>query len=195
MTPDVVVQAARSWVGKHFAEGQSEQCAYFVRHVFSSVGIRLPVTTSPRDSGILVRAGISPLTAPGLANSFSGPDVGDRFDTPQPGDLVMFCNTYGEYPPGVITHVGIVTGNGQMVDRSTSSAPVRERPISTFAGPYLYIRPHQYSKPNSKPVEEDDAYVKLFFDKGKFSIVVHGQTLKPGVYPVSYFEGKMDIAP
>jgi hypothetical protein len=61
----------------------------------------------------------------------------------------MFANTYdgpGRSPilgRGKITHVGIYVGNGEMVDRSTMSAPVRQRPISTFKF-HSALRPSAY---------------------------------------------------
>jgi cell wall-associated NlpC family hydrolase len=36
----------------------------------------------------------------------------------KPGDLVFFYNTYGEWEPGTITHVGIYAGDGQMLHAS-----------------------------------------------------------------------------
>ena len=54
-------------------------------------------------------------------------------DQLQPGDIVMWANTYGDWPEGSITHVGIYVGDGQIVDRPTAAAPVKRRPVTTFA--------------------------------------------------------------
>jgi cell wall-associated NlpC family hydrolase len=39
----------------------------------------------------------------------------------RPGDLVFFHNTYGEWTPGTITHVGIYIGNGKMLHAGSSN--------------------------------------------------------------------------
>jgi GH24 family phage-related lysozyme (muramidase) len=52
-----------------------------------------------------------------------------------PGDIILFGGTYGGYEPETVTHVGIVVeggADGMMVDRSTSSAPVKHRSINHF---------------------------------------------------------------
>lgn len=123
---DAIVQAALGWAGRDFNPGQKEQCAYFVRAVFEEVGIKLGVTTNPLDGHS---------TGEGFANSFYGEDLGqiikDKSDL-KPGDVVMFFNTYGDYPKGTVTHVGIYVGDGKMVDRPTASAPVAHRGIDAF---------------------------------------------------------------
>lgn len=42
------------------------------------------------------------------------------FSQAQPGDLVFFQNTYGNWEPGTITHVGIYIGDGKMINASSS---------------------------------------------------------------------------
>ena len=122
-----IAQAAMNWVGKSFNPGVAAQCAVFVRAVLEDAGITLKpsVTSEPLD-------GIA--TSEAFANSF-GPDQGqliERKKDLQAGDIVMFLNTYGDYAPGTITHVGVYTGDGMMVDRPTASAPVKHRSIDTF---------------------------------------------------------------
>lgn len=130
-----IVKAAEAWVGKDFREGVPAQCAFFVRQVLDDAGVTLTpdVTLQTLDQWS------SP--GPGVANSFGGDQglVIERIEDLRPGDVVMFANTYGEWEAGSITHVGIVVevnGPGAddviMVDRSTMSAPVRRRPLSTF---------------------------------------------------------------
>jgi len=102
------------------------------------MGINLPITKKPSDGYD---------TAEWFANSLSGNDVGDRIGKPKdlrPGDLVFFDRTYGNWGRGVITHVGVYVGDGMMVDRSTSSAPVRMRSMEgTFPGKFTHgVRPH-----------------------------------------------------
>lgn len=126
-----VVVAARSWVGREFNPGQSAQCANFVRAVFSSAGV--PVGTASRPDDVHLIPG-EPLS-PSYANSFAGNEVGKRVISMaalQPGDIVMFYNTYGNWPAGVITHVGIYDGGGYFIHRPTSSRPVERGHLSGF---------------------------------------------------------------
>ncbi len=124
---DKVVKLAESWVGRSFKPGVNAQCAVFVRHVFSQLGYNLPVARNPLDRAFP--------TGEAMANGFFGRDVGEIITSAEklePGDLVLFYNTYGTYPPDTVTHVGIYIGEGMMVDRPTSDRPVQRRPISTF---------------------------------------------------------------
>lgn len=121
-----IAATAMEWVGKDFAPGAREQCAYFVRHVLNEAGLNVGVTRQPIDGYA---------TSEGFANSFYGKDLGQIINDPsalQSGDIVMFLNTYGDYPAGTVTHVGIYVGDGMMVDRPTASRPVQHRPISMF---------------------------------------------------------------
>lgn len=120
---------ALSWVGKEFNPGQQAQCAYFVRHVLEEAGVNLPLTQEPWD-------GVAP-TYPGTANSFAGSDIVERVDDLNEGEigLAFFENTYGDYPPGTITHIGFAIktdGVLYLVDRPTQSAPVRQKPLSGY---------------------------------------------------------------
>ncbi|MDJ0592761.1 MAG: NlpC/P60 family protein [Pleurocapsa sp. MO_226.B13] len=138
-----VAKNALSWQGKHFREGVYAMCAGFVRQVLKDSGIDLGVTKNPYD------AGKQPHNGELMARSFFGSDIGTVFkdkSQAKPGDIIGFFDTY-QYgqKPGAITHVGIYQGNNMMVDRSTSSAPVRHRSIDTFGkGNYIFVRPHAY---------------------------------------------------
>lgn len=120
---DKVLEVARSWVGYEFRPGQTAQCANFVRSVFDEAGVYVGVAAHPDDEKLIPN---DPKGA-SYADSFAGDDVGDRvpIDKPEPGDIVMYKNTYGNYPEGVITHVAIYEGNDNIVHRPTSNAPVR----------------------------------------------------------------------
>jgi cell wall-associated NlpC family hydrolase len=118
---------AIDWTGKDFNPGQNEQCAYFVRKVFLLAGINLGVTTEPSDNYFP--------TDESYANSLSGDDIGSRIDEISdllPGDLVFFKNTYGEWPDGTITHVGIYCGNEEFIHRSTIAGPVEKQSLSSY---------------------------------------------------------------
>jgi hypothetical protein len=133
-----IVNAAKGWEGEEFRRGVQAQCAFFVREVFKQAG---------RD------VGVARGSSPGLAGSFFDESVGELRHTLNPdeipaGAIVGFENTYDGPGSGIggFTHVGIAVGDGQMIDRSTRSAPVRQRPITTFRadsrGGYTYIIPH-----------------------------------------------------
>lgn len=175
-----LVGVAKSWVGREFNEGVREQCAYFVREAFAQAGIDLGVTADTMSSG---DPGAGQYGA-GAATSLIGSDIGNVYRTSDPnaipaGAIIGFANTYGNFEQGAITHVGIASGNGQMVDRSTSARPVTERAITTFPadhnGEYVYVIPRQIAaqqdmmprSPNqSMPVISDSAAANLskFFD-------------------------------
>ena len=122
-----VLSIALEWTGKEFNPGQNEQCCYFVRRVFSLSGIELGVTGEPSDNYFP--------TDEGYANSLSGDDIGSRIEEISdlmPGDLVFFKNTYGEWPDGTITHVGIYCGNGEFIHRSTIAGPVEKQSLFSY---------------------------------------------------------------
>lgn len=121
-----VVEEALKWKGKEFNAGQSAQCANFVREVLQEAGYSVGVTKEPVDGYD---------TSESFANGFSGNDIGLQIaDTRNllPGDLVLFKNTYGDWPDGTITHVGIYTATDTFIHRPTSSKPVLENTLSTY---------------------------------------------------------------
>jgi hypothetical protein len=121
-----IADAAMGYVGKSFKPGVSAQCAVFVRAVLADAGVSVGVTNAPIDGKS---------TGPAMANSFYGNDLGTIIKDKgalQPGDIVMFFNTYGSWPAGTVTHVGVYVGGGMMVDRPTASRPVQHRSIDTF---------------------------------------------------------------
>jgi len=119
-----------------FQPGTPEQCANFVRDVYRSAGVKLGVTAKPLDRGPIGAA---------LASSFAGTDVGqiitDRAAL-QPGDIVTYRNTYGNFEPGAITHAGIYSGGGQIVHRPTRSGQVTRAGLDD-PGQFAYgVRPY-----------------------------------------------------
>jgi TP901 family phage tail tape measure protein len=136
-----VVNAARNWVGKEFAPGVLAQCANFVRQVLKDAGVQVGVTQKAID-------GLPSGSA--LASSFFGNDIGTIIkDKSQlrPGDLVAWAQTYGNWGPNVVTHVGVYSGNGKVIDRGNSA--LKERSIDTFKR-FLYgVRPKAYGASSS----------------------------------------------
>lgn len=118
-----VYRRARKMVGTAFRPGKKEQCAAFVRAVFEAEGIRLPVAKRPPDAH-LIPAG--ECISEAHANSLSGDEIGQKVPENQarPGDIVLYQNTYGDYRRGVITHVAIFAGNGEIIHRPTFAKPV-----------------------------------------------------------------------
>jgi hypothetical protein len=146
---DQIAANARTWTGKDFKPGQSERCQDFVNTVLNTTSPGLADrigTTSDAKDGLE--------SGPLLASRFFGGDKSTLFNNAsqaRPGDIIAFTNTYGNYPPGTITHVGIYVGDGMMVDRSTMSEPVRMRSIDTFgAGNYTFARPHAIEQMQSQ---------------------------------------------
>lgn len=123
-----LVATARSWVGRHFNPGQREQCAAFVRAMFHEAGVPVGVATRPSDW----RQTQGLPQGPAFANSFAGDDVGAKVKMVdlRPGDVVLWDNTYGDYAPGTLTHVGIYVGGGEFVHRPTVARPVELASLS-----------------------------------------------------------------
>lgn len=115
-----------SWVGRDYNPGKPAQCAAFVREAWKEASLTLPVAAVADD--------VYPETGPNMANSFAGNEIGPKVEIRdvRAGDIIMFSNTYGNYPPGTITHVATCVGDNTMVDRSTSSRPVLKRSIFSF---------------------------------------------------------------
>lgn len=167
-----VVQTALNWVGRHYREGESAQCANFVRYVFAAAQVDLGEAKNPTDKKYMpgMQLGSS------FANSFAGDDVGEliqRRDV-RAGDVLLFRNTYGSYPTGVITHVGIAVNGVEMVDRSTSSAPVKRRGIDTFVLAEAR-RPWAYSA--NVEANPEQRIIKAFFHGGNAETLVDGKQL------------------
>ena len=128
-----LVQVANKNLGL-FA-GSTERCADAIRVLFKEAGIAIGVTKKAWD-------GLD--SGSRLASSFFGSDIGQRIarqEDLRAGDLVGFERTYGDWGPGVQTHVGMYAGEGMMYDHSSRKGLVK-RPMSTFAGKFMYgVRP------------------------------------------------------
>lgn len=123
-----VAELAKKWEGEFYNKGVGEQCAMFVRHILGKIGLA-PAPTKHADDGFETNLA--------LASSFAGDDVGQKHTDPHDllsGDIVLFQNTYGSWPRGTITHVGIYVGNGLVVDRPTFDGPVRMVPLVAHFG-------------------------------------------------------------
>ena len=121
---DKVMTEATRWIGKCYKKGESAQCANFVRSVFAAAGVYVGQAVYPDDAELISGYPLGP----SYADSFAGPDVGALVPRCQrlPGDIIMYCDTYGDYPKGTITHVGIYAGCDLIIHRPTSAGAVRQ---------------------------------------------------------------------
>lgn len=166
-----VLQVAKSWVGKDFRPGVPEQCMGFVRAVLAEAKHPLAhaITTAPVD-------GLS--TGLYLASSLAGRDCGqlvDKIADLKPGAILFWANTYGDWPAGTITHVGIYAGDGQFIHRPTMARPVEQASLAGYWGSLfrcgLLVVDKQISggQPQLPP---PPAKIKLFYNpKGGFRLV------------------------
>lgn len=174
-----VLEVARSWVGKNFRPGVPEMCMGFVREVLHSA--KHPLANA------VTRQAVDKLdTGYWLASSLAGRDLGQivaSVNQAGPGDILFFANTYGDWPAGTITHVGICSAPGKMVHRPTMSRPVEEVSLSGFwADTFrcaLQLEPVQAA--NLAPIPKPPTKVKLFCKPGKMVLVANQDfSLKAG---------------
>lgn len=159
-----LVKIANDWAGKFFNPGATEQCAAFVRHVFRQAGVNLPNVAHPSDTHLLPH---NTAYAPTFADSFAGNEIGMEVNPRDmmPGDIVMFSNTYGNFPAGVITHVGIYVGDDMIVDRPTADRPVQKRSVHKL-GKIAEVRRPTLLYPSGMPSVNR---AKLFYHDGIMS--------------------------
>lgn len=128
-----IVAAAMPWQNQTFELGKAEQCMNWTRTVLQQAcGAKFAAiqTEKPWD---FAQLGPGDELKAEHADSLAGDEFGDKIssvDALQPGDLVFLQNTYGNWNKGVITHVGIATGDGNYIHRMTSNEGfVRIEPI------------------------------------------------------------------
>ena len=114
--------------GNHHLEAY---CAAFVRWCYRATGKPLAIVRQPefyRHLGLRFTAGEN------TADSLSGHAVGDVVTKQiRAGDILLFSNTYGTWPYGTITHVGIASETvGMMYDAGSGSIVHHRRIKGTF---------------------------------------------------------------
>lgn len=175
-----VLEIARRWVGKEFRPGVPEQCMGFVRHVLAEAKHPLAqvVTKDPVD-------GLS--TGFYLASSLAGRDCGPLVveqEQLKPGSILFWQNTYGDWPRGTITHVGIYAGGGEFIHRPTMSRPVEQASLAGYWGSLLrcgLLLADQAEAGEPKPMPPPPSKIKLFFNKKGFRLVASADiALKAG---------------
>lgn len=177
----MLVEIARKWVGVEFRHGQREQCMAFVRQVLAEAVHPMEnyVTKKPVDklpTGLL------------LASSLAGSDCGQVITSRsalQPDDIIFLANTYGTYPPGTITHVGIYSGEGKYIHRSTFLQPVKEAEV-----PFDLFRCGVRLNSSVRPKRQ----VKIFYNTLKDRhVLVLTEPLPAGEHEVRFMQGVYTI--
>ena len=134
-----IVHEALGWKEKGFRVGVAEQCMNWTREVLvAACGKHFNTleTQHPWDEALL---GPDDELLPEHADSLANEQFGEKISRPedlQPGDLVFFKNTYGNWAAGVYTHVGIAMGDGKFIHRQTSNhglVRVQPIPVEDFA--------------------------------------------------------------
>lgn len=121
---DNIMKTAMQWQDQEYRVGQAEQCMNWTREVLTKAcGAHFTTLQSqnPWDKHLL---GADDELLPEHADSLASEEFGERITDIaelQPGDLVFFENTYGNWADGVITHVGIAAGDGNYIHRMTSN--------------------------------------------------------------------------
>lgn len=119
-----IMQFATVWEDKPFRVGKAEQCMNWTREVLAAAcgpKFRTLETDNPWDAHLL---GDGDKLLPEHADSLASETLGKKIfsiEQLQQGDLVFLKNTYGNWTDGVITHIGIATGNGEYIHRMTSN--------------------------------------------------------------------------
>ena len=126
-----IVEYARQWIGKTkyiYGAGRNgpldwqdyADCSSFVHGVFSHFGVEIGWTTVEQEN--------------------SGSKVCENtLSKAEPGDIVLFYDG-GSIRSGGSGHVGIYSGNGNMVHNSSSRGTVVEAPVSYQNRPYVVRR-------------------------------------------------------
>lgn len=187
-----VVDIARSWVGRDFNPGALAQCAAFVRAVFAQADV--PIGVASRPSDWRQTAGLP--QGPDLANSFAGDDVGElvpRLEQLAPGDVVMFRDTYGYFPAGTITHVGIYVGGGEFVHRPTAARPVEKAALAGYWAD-VFAEGRRVPGVSAEPAGDDLARLKVFAHGGRVRVFHRGHEVKATSVKLFVHDDKLGVA-
>lgn len=109
ITGDDILNEGTNWLGTPYVLGAADgatdatDCGKFTRDVCTKLGLPVDSRLADVQYEMFEKAG-------------AAIDVKDL----QPGDFVFFENTYGNYPPGEITHVGFYAGNGYALHAGSS---------------------------------------------------------------------------
>lgn len=128
-----IIQSAKKAVSEGRRGPASPPCASWVRMVLGMAGH--PAAEKRTQTGDLDPDGTA-YNGRNFAASFAGSDMGTVIRSQsalQPGDVVLHKNTYGNYPPGSVTHVSIASDKaGKILHQSTSGGAPKEGGIWNF---------------------------------------------------------------
>lgn len=128
-----IMQAALPWQNQTFEPGKAEQCMNWTREVLKQACGAQFASLQSQQPWDLAQLGPGDELKAEHADSLAADEFGTKINTVdalQQGDLVFLQNTYGNWNKGVITHVGIATGDGNYIHRMTSNQGyVRIEPI------------------------------------------------------------------
>lgn len=172
-------------------------CAAFVRWCYRATGKPLPVVAKPE---FYRHLGLSFTAGENTADSLSGKTVGDVVaKNMRAGDILLFRNTYGNWPYGTITHVGIASDSAGMMYDAGSGSIVHHRLIEqTF--PKLLVevrRPTLLGGDTSKPTSAatglphrvEDGATRIHYQDGHLSAKRQGHPVRD-LTVVLYADGR-----
>jgi len=143
-----ILSKAHSVLNKPFSRTYADQnggqyleayCAAFVRWCYRATGKPLAIIKQPE---FYRHLGLSYIAGENTADSLSGKNVGDVVSkNMRAGDILLFRNTYGKWPYGTITHVGIASESAGMMYDAGSGSIVHHRSIQqTFPQLLVEVR-------------------------------------------------------
>lgn len=174
------LDVAKSLVGKHFNQGQKEQCMNFVRHCLRSAGHYLAdkIAREPVD-GLW--------TGLGMASSLASREFGHLELNPdklKPGSILFWNDTYdGDWPLNTITHVGIYEGlaGHSFIHRPTAARPVERAYLKGFWREQLrcglIVQEISPPKELTRPNPPEPSRFKIFLNQRGFQIKHKGDTV------------------
>lgn len=186
-----VAAIAKNWIGNYFNDGQTEQCMAFVRDVLHEAGHPL--------ANVITKNAVDNLPSGYyLASSLAGRDVGPlvtKVSDLQPGDVIFWQDTYGNWPKGTITHVGIYVGDNKFVHRPTVSRPVEVASLTGFWATQFRcgLQAHLFEKTLEKPTippKPQNKY-KIYANPDKARIFNNNKEFKGGKVELLVKDGKI----
>lgn len=120
-----IFDAAEKYLGipyKLGGDGESGMdCGLFTQMAFGDIGVTLNGRCADEQAAQFQSAG-----------QFS-----NSIDDAKPGDLLFFANTYGDYPEGTITHVGIFVDSDTMLHCGSSHGVAYTHDLSSYWGDFF----------------------------------------------------------
>ena len=132
-TNEDLVSSVEKEVDKDFLPEKSESSVDFVRQYLTK-------SNHPKANAVTANPADGYSTKLNLANSLSGEDLGTKIESIEDlisGDIVHFRNTYGNFPKGTLTHIGVVGSDGNII-HSIDGKVMKTDINSTFPGKFTH---------------------------------------------------------